>query len=180
MTVRQLDRDEWHDFLENLTRTVRGRQTAVEIASADFGDQRLVENVPLLGLSYDTRGDMLEVEFETIGHRVLKPTALFVDQPPAGMIGIELEGSLEVGVGFLLLVSLVISAALAALNTYLSGWVSGLDWLWMIVDIVVSFLVVTLLFAMVYKILPDVELEWHDVWIGEVLRSDWEKAHPKE
>jgi membrane protein len=76
-----------------------------------------------------------------------------------------------VGVGFLLLVSLVISAALTALNTYLSSWISGVDWLWSIVDVIVSFFVVMLLFAMVYKILPDVELEWRDVWIGAAFTS---------
>lgn len=92
MAVRQLARDDWHNFLEELTSTVRGRQTVVEVASADLGDQRLVENVPLLGLSYDARGDILEIEFETIGHRVASPTDLFVDQPPAGMIGLEIVG----------------------------------------------------------------------------------------
>jgi membrane protein len=76
-----------------------------------------------------------------------------------------------VGVGFLLLVSLVISAALAALNSYLSSWITGIDWVWSIVDVVISFVVVTLLFAMVYKILPDVELEWRDVWIASAFTS---------
>jgi uncharacterized protein DUF5335 len=90
MTVRQLGRDDWHAFLEHLTRTVQGRQTQVEVASADLGDQRLAENVPLLGLSYDTRGDIVEIEFETIDHRIVGPSALFVDQPPSGMIGLEI------------------------------------------------------------------------------------------
>jgi hypothetical protein len=96
MTVRQLARDDWHPFLEELTRTVRGRQTRVEIGSADLGGQRLVENVPLLGLSYDTRGDMIEIEFEAIGHRVTAPTALFVDQMPNGVTGIEILGGDDV------------------------------------------------------------------------------------
>lgn len=76
-----------------------------------------------------------------------------------------------VGVGFLLLVSLVVSAALSALNSYLASWVTGIDWFWSLVDIVISFLVVTLLFAMVYKILPDVELAWRDVWIAAAFTS---------
>ncbi len=76
-----------------------------------------------------------------------------------------------VGVGFLLLVSLVVSAALSALNTYLSSRITGIDWVWSIVEIVISFGVVTVLFAMVYKILPDVELEWRDVWIASAFTS---------
>jgi membrane protein len=65
---------------------------------------------------------------------------------------------LIVGVGFLLLVSLVISAALAALNSYMSSWISGIDWVWQGVDIVVFFLFLFLLFSMVYNVLPEVKL----------------------
>ncbi len=74
--------------------------------------------------------------------------------------------TLVLGTGFLLLVSLVISAGLAALGKYMSGLVPGLDFLWQIVNFVVSFGVTTLLFALIYKIVPDAEIEWRDVWVG--------------
>lgn len=92
MTVTPLARQDWHPFLESFTRTIRGRQAAVEVASADLGDQRLIENVPLLGLSYDTRGDQIEIEFETLGHRVAAPTELSVDQLADGTVGLEIVG----------------------------------------------------------------------------------------
>lgn len=76
-----------------------------------------------------------------------------------------------IGVGFLLLVSLVVSAALAALSTYMSSWLPGIDWLWQIVNIIISFAVVTGLFAMIYKLLPDVELGWRDVGIAAAVTS---------
>lgn len=93
MAVHELARDAWHPFFEDLTRIVRGRQTGVEIASADLGDQKLVENLPLLGISFDTRGDRLEIEFESIGHRIAGPFAVFVDQAADGVIGIEVEAA---------------------------------------------------------------------------------------
>ncbi|MBA3660060.1 MAG: YihY/virulence factor BrkB family protein [Gemmatimonadales bacterium] len=78
---------------------------------------------------------------------------------------------LVIGVGFLLLVSLVISAALAALNKYMGALVPGLTELWLGLNVLVSLGVVTLLFAMVYKFLPDVELGWRDVWMGALVTA---------
>lgn len=68
--------------------------------------------------------------------------------------------------GFLLMVSLVVSAALAVLENYLSGlWQTAtvvLGWIaW-----VISFLVIATLFGVIYKLLPRIKLSWHDVIIG--------------
>jgi membrane protein len=78
---------------------------------------------------------------------------------------------LVVGVGFLLLVSLLVSAALAALNRYLGHIFPALTALWEAGNVLVSLFVITLLFAMVYKILPDVRLRWRDVWIGALVTA---------
>jgi len=74
-------------------------------------------------------------------------------------------------VGFLLLVSLVVSAALAALHDYLSRAFPGGSTLWQIVNFLVSLLVISVLIAMVYRLLPDVRLDWPDVWAGAVTTS---------
>jgi membrane protein len=78
---------------------------------------------------------------------------------------------LVVGVGFVLLVSLLVSAALAALDHFLGNAFPGLAVLWSASSVVVSLGVVTLLFAMVYKVLPDVRLGWRDVWIGALVTA---------
>jgi len=82
-----------------------------------------------------------------------------------------LSFAMVVGIGFLLLVSLVVSAALAALGKYFSGLLPGLTILWTLVNIVVSFGVITVLFAMIFKILPDVNVPWRDVWMGAALTA---------
>jgi membrane protein len=72
------------------------------------------------------------------------------------------------GIGFLLLVSLVISAVLSALNGFFSHLFSS-PWLlhvFQVVNFVVSLGVITVLFAILYRFLPDTEIPWHDVWIG--------------
>ena len=79
--------------------------------------------------------------------------------------------TLVLAVGFLLLVSLVVSAALAALQAYLSRAFPGGGTLWQILNFLVSLLVISVLIAMVYRVLPDVRLDWPDVWVGAVTTS---------
>lgn len=75
------------------------------------------------------------------------------------------------GVGFLLLVSLVLSAGLSALGKFLSGLLPGFIHVMQVLNFIVSFGVITVLFAMIYKILPDVEIKWKNVWMGAALTS---------
>jgi membrane protein len=70
------------------------------------------------------------------------------------------------GVGFLLLVSLLISTFLTILQTYFATKIPGAPWLWRMLNMGTSFFMVALLFAMIYKYLPDVNITWHDVGIG--------------
>lgn len=72
---------------------------------------------------------------------------------------------LVVGMGFLLLVSLVVSAALAAFSRWLDRY-TDVPYLWDIADLVVSLGIFTVMFAAIYKFLPDVKLRWGDVWLG--------------
>jgi membrane protein len=82
-----------------------------------------------------------------------------------------LSFALIVGIGFLLLVSLVLSAGLSALGKYMGGLLPVQETLWQGINFVVSFGVITLLFAMIFKLLPDVKIAWRDVWIGAMLTA---------
>jgi membrane protein len=74
--------------------------------------------------------------------------------------------TMVLGVAFLLLVSLVVSAALAGVGKFLGTVLPGLTIVGEILNFVISFGVITLLFAMIYKFLPDAKIAWNDVWIG--------------
>ncbi len=79
---------------------------------------------------------------------------------------------LILAVGFLLLVSLVISAGLSALSNWASGYISDtFTVIFKVADFIVSLGVVTLLFASIYKFLPDAKISWRDVWIGALMTS---------
>jgi membrane protein len=82
-----------------------------------------------------------------------------------------LSFAMILGVGFLLLVSLVLSAALSAGSEYFKYLLPGANWLWQIVDGCVSFAIVVLLFASIFKAVPDVRIDWNDVWVGGLLTS---------
>lgn len=74
-------------------------------------------------------------------------------------------------IGFLLLVSLIVSAVLHAAGKWVSGIMPSHEILWWIVDLIVSLGIITLLFATIFKILPDVVITWHDVWIGSFVTA---------
>jgi membrane protein len=90
--------------------------------------------------------------------------------PSAGVRGVLrirlLSLGLVVSIGFLLLVSLVVSTALSALGTWWASWFSGWAIVLQVVNQVVSFGIISVLFAMLYRILPSVRVGWSDVWIG--------------
>jgi membrane protein len=75
------------------------------------------------------------------------------------------------GTGFLLSVSLVLSAAVAAFGRFGWGWMPGIGRVLALADFLGSLLVHTLLFAMIFKLLPDVTIRWRDVWLGAAVTA---------
>jgi membrane protein len=96
-------------------------------------------------------------------------------QKRRGLIGMVkdrfLSLTMVLGIGFLLLVSLVISAVLSALGKQVEQFLPLPSFLIQLVNALVSFVVIGVLFALIYKVLPDVEIAWTDVWIGAALTS---------
>jgi membrane protein len=96
-------------------------------------------------------------------------------KPGRGIKGIIkdriLSFGMVLGIGFLLLVSLILSTVLAALGNYLGGMMPGLQFLWSILNFLLSFGVISLLFALMFKFLPDVKITWGDVRIGAVITA---------
>ncbi len=79
--------------------------------------------------------------------------------------------SMVLGVGFLLVVSLVVSAALTAVSGMVGGFLTIDTATAHSLDLIVSFVLITLLFAIIYKYVPDVRIAWTDVWFGAATTS---------
>ena len=71
--------------------------------------------------------------------------------------------------GFLLLVSLVVTAGLAAFGKFASPHMQ--EWVLHLVSVLVSLSVISVLFAMMFKWLPDAEVDWYDVWLGAIITA---------
>lgn len=82
-----------------------------------------------------------------------------------------LSFGLVLGLGFLLLVSLVVSAALAAFGKWWSGLSGGEEALLQALNFIISFAITTGLFAMIYKFMPRARIDWRDVWIGATVTA---------
>jgi membrane protein len=79
---------------------------------------------------------------------------------------------LIISIGFLLLVSLVISSILAAFSSWIGSKLPNITvYFLQISDFIVSFGIVTFLFALMFKFLPDAEIQWKDVWIGAMVTT---------
>ncbi len=79
--------------------------------------------------------------------------------------------TMVLGTGFLLLVSLVVSAGAAVLSNFLSSILPGGDIIGFIISLITSLLVVGLMFTLLFKFLPDVKIAWGDVWIGGLVTA---------
>jgi membrane protein len=80
-----------------------------------------------------------------------------------------LSFAMVLGIGFLLLVSLVISAGLAGVGEFVHG--NGGHLFWGALNFTISLGIITVLFAMILKVLPDVKIAWRDVWVGGFLTA---------
>ncbi|MGA9120626.1 MAG: YihY/virulence factor BrkB family protein [Bacteroidota bacterium] len=99
-----------------------------------------------------------------------------VQHKPRGTIRAFLQGrilsfAIILGIGFLLLVSLVLSAVLAAITSYLSNLLAIFPGLFSLLDFLVSFAGITVVFAVMFKFVPAAKVKWKDVWVGAAVTS---------
>ncbi len=91
-------------------------------------------------------------------------------KPGRGVRGIIRDRFLSFGfilcVGFLLLVSLVLTALLAFVGTWMGGAIAGGETVAQVLNFALSLFVITVLFAMIFKVLPDAKIAWRDVGVG--------------
>ncbi|QHT67185.1 YihY/virulence factor BrkB family protein [Rhodocytophaga rosea] len=97
-------------------------------------------------------------------------------KPQSGIMAVVINRVLSfamvLGIGFLLLVSMVINSLLSALNKYIERLLADYSvYLIKLSALFIGFAVITVLFAMIFKFLPDVKIKWRNVWIGALLTS---------
>lgn len=79
--------------------------------------------------------------------------------------------AMVLGVGFLLLVTLILDTAVSVVGTFLGDRLPGGEFLWHALQLAFSFAVATVLFAAIFRFLPDLKIEWRDVWLGAAITA---------
>ena len=74
-------------------------------------------------------------------------------------------------IGFLLLVALVVDTAISAAGDYMQNRLPGGEGLWHVVELIVSTTMITVLFALVFRYMPDVRIAWRNVWLGAIVTA---------
>jgi membrane protein len=82
-----------------------------------------------------------------------------------------LSFALVLSIGFLLMISLVISALLGALHTYLDDRLAGAAFFWSALDLTITFGFSAVLIAAMFKYLPDAKIAWRDSWLGALVTA---------
>jgi hypothetical protein len=85
MTARKLDKKHWKPFFDGISKVLGAKQAEIEVLSLDLGDQVEAEWLPLLGLTYDPKNDVLDVELEGLDHMISKPSEIDVEDGGVGL-----------------------------------------------------------------------------------------------
>jgi len=157
---------------QQLTDLIGGQATAAIVSMAQSHNQGSHLLAALIGIAillFGASGVFTELQDSL--------NAIWKVQPRPGMPLLAwirsrfLSFTMVLGIGFLLLVSMVISAALAALTGALGAVLPLPPFVLHGINFLVSFVVISLLFAMIFKVLPDAKVRWRDVWVGAVFTA---------
>src|ERR1700686_5144923 len=88
--AKQLEKSQWRAYFDWMSKALVGKRAEIEVASLELGDRIMAEWLPLLGISYDPKNDVIEIALEGGDHLMHKPREIYVEEQ-----GLELS-SLEV------------------------------------------------------------------------------------
>jgi membrane protein len=145
-----------HNAAEAIVATIRG------VNSSSDGATPTIVGILTLLLGATGMFGQLQDAMNTIWEVTPKPRQLWMDVLRTRFLSFLMV----LVICFLLLVSLALSAFLATVSKYFQGMFPVAASIWPLVDFVFSFALMTMLFAAIYKILPDIDIAWRDVWLG--------------
>ena len=81
-------RTEWRDFFDRMSKALIGKWAEIEVASLDLGDQITVEWIPMLGITYDSKDDLLDVALDRYDHLIRHPQQIVVDEEAGALASV--------------------------------------------------------------------------------------------
>jgi hypothetical protein len=95
----QLEKSQWRTYFDRMSKALVGKRAEIEVASLTLGDQIEAEWLPLLGISYDPKDDVIDVALEGVDHLIHKPREVYVEQDGLELSSIEVidaEGTRQI------------------------------------------------------------------------------------
>ena len=92
-TLRTIPRHEWRTFFDQMSKALLGKRAEVEVASLDLGDHVIAEWIPMVGITYEPNGDVLDVALDGPNHLIRKPQQIAVDETPAGISSVAVTSA---------------------------------------------------------------------------------------
>lgn len=89
MPTVQLENARWKPYLDRVANTLRGQQAYVEVSGLGLGDQVESEWLPLLGIAYDPKSDVVEMATEAVDHLISHPNRIYVQYESDGLHNLE-------------------------------------------------------------------------------------------
>ena len=80
MPLTQLAKSQWQAYFDRISESLRGKRVEIEVTGLGLGDQIEADWIPLIGLSYDPKNDLLAVVAEGLDHLIRHPTQIHVDR----------------------------------------------------------------------------------------------------
>ena len=84
-TVHTVPKAEWRTFFDRMSKGLLGKWAEIEVATLDLGDQIVAEWVPMLGITYDSRDDLLDVALDRTNHLIRHPKEIVVEEDSTGL-----------------------------------------------------------------------------------------------
>jgi len=91
MSHVELKKDAWKPYFDQVSRHLHGRHVEIEVAGLEIGDQTGAEWALLQGLTYDSRGDYLEVATEPLHHRIPHPKTIAVEMDGTELAAVRVK-----------------------------------------------------------------------------------------
>lgn len=89
MAISKLEKSAWQPYFDKISKTIDGKRAEVEVDSLAIGVQIEAEWLPLIGITYDPKDDILDVAMEGLDHMIHKPRELYIDQEALELLSIE-------------------------------------------------------------------------------------------
>jgi hypothetical protein len=91
MAIQKLEKATWRRYFDHVTKQLGAgsKRAEIEVASLKIGDQLEAKWLPLLGIAYDPKDDLVEVLVEDLDHLIRNPREIYVDVGPLGLISME-------------------------------------------------------------------------------------------